>query len=452
MKIYLNTLMTVLVVLMMLAGCSAPPTQSAPVEPAATKVPEVQTEPTQAPVSQPTPTVNPNAEIVLNMVERLNAGDVDGSLAYFADDALSYFIGIPPTGIEYYSGAEALRPLWEYCVEDHFEWEIEVTSVAGDLVFAEAKTWLDFTRGLGVAPNEFTEVYQVKDGKITSYGSTMTEATLSRFKPAFYEAAPPEPTATPSSDAPVSEMTVTIADGTCTTDGPAALHAGEVTFTLNVEDQEKSLYALTLFNLDPGKDILDLMASTIGTTPPDWADTLLMEELGPGMNETYSITLEKGPLYVVCWSQPPALPIGNAGPIDVVMVAPTPTPPVRGEFDLMFTFADNRCTREGPEVLPSGAINVIMNMQGLDKYKRANVVVFFTLDPDYGLEDLIDAIWMPAPPEWAHEIYKRGAYPGEVMVHDFTVEAGPLYYVCLSGESEETAKLVGKGGPLEVSP
>lgn len=451
MKIHLNMLTFILIFMMGLAGCGSPAvrpaeTQVEPGQPAATKA-----APTEPSPNPPAPAIDPNAEVVLNMVERLNAGDVDGSLAYFSDNALSYFIGMPPTGIEYYWGAEALRPVWEYCVEDHFEWEIEVTRVTGDLVFAKAKTWLDFTRGLGVAPNEFTEVYQVKDGKITSYGSTMTEAALARFKPAFYEVAPPEPTAAPSSDTPVSEMTVTIADGTCTTDGPAALQAGQVTLTLNVEDQDKSFYALTLFNLDPGKDILDLMASTVGM-PPDWADILLMKELGPGKSETYTITLEKGPVYLICWSQPPALPIGNAGPIDVVTAAPTPPPPVRGESDLMFTFADKRCTYEGPEMLPSGATTVIMNMQELDKYKIANVVVFFTLDPGYELKDLIDTIWMPAPPKWAHEIYKREAYPGEVVVHEFTAEAGSLYYVCLSGESEETAKLVGKGGPLEVSP
>jgi hypothetical protein len=38
------------------------------------------------------------------MIERLNAGDVEGSLAYFADDAVVYFMGFPPTGIEVYKG------------------------------------------------------------------------------------------------------------------------------------------------------------------------------------------------------------------------------------------------------------------------------------------------------------------------------------------------------------
>jgi hypothetical protein len=90
-----------------------------------------------------------------------------------------------------------------------------------------------------------------------------------------------------------------------------------VRVTLNVEDQDKSMYALTLFNLDPGKDILDLMISTAGV-PPYWADMLLIGELGPGKSETFMFTLEKGPVYLICWSMPPDLPIGTAGPFQVL--------------------------------------------------------------------------------------------------------------------------------------
>jgi hypothetical protein len=112
-------------------------------------------------------------------------------------------------------------------------------------------------------------------------------------------------------------MTVTIAGDTCTTDDPIALKAGEVKVTWIVQDQDKSRYALTLFNLDPGKDILGLMVATIGL-PPSWGDMLLPAELGPGKNETYTLKVEKGPLYLIFWSQPPDLPIGNSGPIPVV--------------------------------------------------------------------------------------------------------------------------------------
>jgi hypothetical protein len=116
---------------------------------------------------------------------------------------------------------------------------------------------------------------------------------------------------------PRSELTVTIAGGTCTTDAPLALKAGDVKVSWNVQDQDKSKYALTLFTLDPDKDLLDLMVATYGQ-PPSWGDMVLYEELDPGESKTYPLKLESGPLYLICWSKPPDLPIGNSGPIPVV--------------------------------------------------------------------------------------------------------------------------------------
>lgn len=437
MKHRLSVLIIVLTAFACLAGCAPAPLAAQP--------PAVQANPADL-------ADDPYAQVVLKMVERLNAGDIDGSLAYFAGDALSYFVGMPPTGMEFYDGAEALRPTWEFCVSDHFEWELEITNVEGEFVYANARTWLDFTRQLGVAPNEFTEVYQVRDGKIVTYGSTMTEAALAKFKPAFYEAVPPEPAEAPPAVPPASEMTVTLADGTCTTDVSGALQAGDVSVIVNVEDQGKPIYAVTLFSLEDGKDMLDLMASTVQDSPPSWTKSILMKEYGPGESEAYSLTLKEGQVYLVCWSKPPALPIGNAGPFDVVPVEDTPPAPVRGESDVMVTFADKQCSYEGPAVLPGGDVKVIMNMQGQDPYKTANGLMFFTLESGYDLDDLVDSIWMPAPPDWSRMIFFHEAYPGEAAEFTLSIEAGPLYYVCLSGEAEDTAILVGKGGPMEVSP
>jgi limonene-1,2-epoxide hydrolase len=300
-----------------MAGCTAPSNQPPASQVAPTQPPASQVPPTQPPESQATPNAKINSEIVQNMVQRLNAGDVEGSLAYFADDAMGYLMGFPPTGIEIYQGKEKLRALWEDSVANHFKWEIEITHAGVDKVDVRAKTWHDFTKQLGVAPLEYIDVYEVKDGKIITYGSWLTQESLARFKPAFAKAVPPEPTATPLSDPPMSDMTITIAGGTCTTDRAVNLQAGEIKVTLKVEDTDNSRYALTLFNLDPGKDFLDLMVATVGMAP-SWGDMLLEAELGPGQSNTYTVKLEKGPLYMICWSQPPDLPIGNAGPFAVV--------------------------------------------------------------------------------------------------------------------------------------
>lgn len=275
-------------------------------------------QPTPAPTSPPaTEQTQPTApEVIEAMVASMNAGDVEGSLAYFADDAVAYIIGLPPTGMEVYAGKEQIRVLWQDSVANHFQWEVNISSMDGNIVFVKAKTWHDFTRQLEVAPLEYSDVYEVKDGKITTYGTTITAEALARFMPAFEEVVPPDEPAAPSTATPVSEMTIIIEGGTCTLKNPAPLKAGEIKVTLNIKDQEKELYALTIFNLSPDKDMLDLMASTVGM-PPSWADILLFEESEPGTNNTYTFTVEKGPVYMICWSKPPDLPIGNAGPIEV---------------------------------------------------------------------------------------------------------------------------------------
>ena len=80
MKIKLIVLISVLVATACLVGCATPATQPTP----------TQAPPTQPPVSQKTPQHKLNAEIVQKMVDKLNAGDLEGSLAYFTDDARIY--------------------------------------------------------------------------------------------------------------------------------------------------------------------------------------------------------------------------------------------------------------------------------------------------------------------------------------------------------------------------
>jgi hypothetical protein len=278
---------------------------------------DVQVIPDSTPTVVPSPEPKPEtpSEVVQEMVTRMNAGDVEGSLAYFADDAMVYIIGLPPTGMEVYAGKEQIRALWEDSLANHFQWKTEIKSVDGNIVNIEAKTWHDFTRQLGVAPLEYNDVYEVKDGKITTYGTTITPDALAKFMPAFEEAVSLEP-AVPSTEKPVSEMTVVIEDGSCTLTNPAPLQAGEIKVTLDIKDTNKDLYALTIFNLGQDKNMLDLMASTTGM-PPAWAYDLMMAEPKPGTNNNFNFTVEKGPVYMICWSQPPVLPTGNAGPIEV---------------------------------------------------------------------------------------------------------------------------------------
>jgi ketosteroid isomerase-like protein len=302
--VFLGILVAVGLLAVGLTGCASPASTPSPTA-------------TSAPVVV-NPAENPNAKIVLQMVRDLLAGDIDGSLAYFAEDARSYFIGMPPTGMEFYQGREALRPMWEFCVSDNFDWEATITKVEGDLVYVNARTWLDFTRQLGVAPNEFVDVYEVKDGKIIIYGSIMTEEALEEFKPALEEVMPSEPPPAPASDIPLTEINVTIADGTCSADWPSYVQAGEVTVNMEVRDQDQEKYAVLFFTLEEGKGLVDLMASSLRPMPPSWSKNVFFEELLPGESQSKKFTAKVGNLYLMCWSKPPDLPIGNAGPFVVV--------------------------------------------------------------------------------------------------------------------------------------
>lgn len=289
--------------------------------PAPTVVPDTPVPPTAVPPTAPPPkseeeSTLSNAAIVQDMIDRLNAGDVEGSLDYFAEDAFIYFVGMPPTGMEYYKGRDQIRPMWEYCKDDNFLWETEITSEKGDLVYVHAWTWLDFTRDLGTAPNEFMDIYRLEDGKIVEYYSIITETALAKFKPALLAVMPLE-TASKPVGAPADAVTITIANGTCTYEGPRALQKGEVKITLDIQDKNKFLYALTAFTLDGEHDMVDLMASTMRDVPPSWAEMIFIEEIQPAKVETYTLNIEEGPIYMVCWSQPPDLAIGNIGPFEV---------------------------------------------------------------------------------------------------------------------------------------
>jgi hypothetical protein len=191
--------------------------------------------------------------------------------------------------------------------------------VEDGVVYAESKTWMDFTRELGVAPNDWHEVFTVEDGKITGYWSVITEEALAEFRPALCAALPeacPEPAAPPDAE-PVSEITITIENGTCPYDGPMVLQAGDVNVTAAVKDETGEKYAVSFFTIEPNHDFVNLMASTYNPGPPAWSDIVWLKEVPPGETINQFFTAKEGLLYMICWTDPPAWPIGQAGPFEV---------------------------------------------------------------------------------------------------------------------------------------
>ncbi len=305
------------IIVLSVVGCTSTVSQTSPTP---GRTPEVDVLPTATQPVEPTPTVEPAVAIVIEMVERVNAEDYAGAAELFADEAMVYLIGMPPTGMEIYRGKEQFRTFLEACCTgQNFVWEVTPGHVEDGTVFVEAKTWMDFTRELGVAPNSFHEVFVVRDGKITLYASTMTEEALAIFKPVLREVMPELFEVTlPENETPASEVTVTIADGTCAYDGPMTLQAGELTVNVAVQDQRAEKYAVSFFTLDADKDKIDLMASTNRSGPPSWSEMVFLKELAPNESQTYKgFYIEEGLLYMICWAGSPDIPVGNAGPFVV---------------------------------------------------------------------------------------------------------------------------------------
>ena len=128
------------------------------------------------------------AKVVTDHLIPFKAGDLEGALAYYADDAIYRIEFMDET----YTGADEILAWWEGLQEQHFDIEVEVVDVDGNKVTTHTKTWIDFTREMGIAPLEATEVYVVEDGKITSGTWTPTEETVAKLQAAMAPEALPE--------------------------------------------------------------------------------------------------------------------------------------------------------------------------------------------------------------------------------------------------------------------
>jgi hypothetical protein len=123
------------------------------------------------------------AAVAIASVDTISAGDVDASLATFADDAVVNILlpGAPET----HTGKEEIRAWLESLAAGHWEGGVEILQVEGDTVTTRLTSSMDPTRALGVAPLVGTDVYIVQEGKITSYTWTPTEETAAKLQAAM---------------------------------------------------------------------------------------------------------------------------------------------------------------------------------------------------------------------------------------------------------------------------
>lgn len=273
------------------------------------------------PLANAEPTESLLAAVVMGTAERYNEGDLEGAMSSWADDAVFYMFGMPPTGSEMALGQDEIRATFEENIANNARWEVAIDQIKGNIVRAHAKNWHDFTRQIGAAPLEANTIYVIEDGKIVNYTWILSEESALKLKAALAEVMPVEPEPEASAADPVSELTITIAGQTCSYDGPLALQAGVIQLTVDVQDIDKDGYAVSLFTLDEasgeGKDFIDLMASTYRSMPPSWSKMIWLAEVDPGSKETFSVSLTEGPVYMICWVDPPEEAMGNIGPFEV---------------------------------------------------------------------------------------------------------------------------------------
>ncbi len=133
----------------------------------------------------PTPGATSAWEVVQDSMKPFSAADLDGALAYWADDARVKLIGVPPGEPDTYEGKQQLRVWFESLFAEHFEIQEELIEAEGDILTVKALSWSDPTRHLGVAPLEATEVYVFKNGKIASLTWMISPASQSKLQAAM---------------------------------------------------------------------------------------------------------------------------------------------------------------------------------------------------------------------------------------------------------------------------
>lgn len=250
--------------------------------------------------AQPSP-----EEMLADMADALNAGDVDAAMAFFADDAVVKLVpALPPGSPDTYSGAEEIRGWFEELMAGNFEMDVEVLDVQGDTVTTRTSTWMDATRQMGVAPLVATETYSIRDGKIRGFNWAISEESLAKVEAALRPA-----------------MTVVFDGDVCSYEGPTAIPAGTVDVNCRITGQPRDGYALVVATLDEGKTFEDLDAWPSIDQPP-WLTLLAFQETQEGAPDdlppfSFSAGETQGPIFVVCFSREPGAKVGTLGPIEV---------------------------------------------------------------------------------------------------------------------------------------
>lgn len=117
-----------------------------------------------------------------DMLAKLEAGDIDGALAYYSEDHVGALIPAPPGGSGIIRGNDEERARMEevYALNPSHEiWDCETS---GNTTTCAASYEGDDTRSMGIGPIEFVIEFVVEDGLITSDTWTMTDESLAALE------------------------------------------------------------------------------------------------------------------------------------------------------------------------------------------------------------------------------------------------------------------------------
>jgi hypothetical protein len=124
--------------------------------------------------------------VFTTLVTAVNAHNVDAALALFADTATVRIVPAPPPPErELYTGRQEIRTWLEGQVAQNIRVESRSLQVEGDRVTDQTQVYENVFRMLGLDFIETTTVVVVSGGRVTSFTSTQTPASLARLQAAL---------------------------------------------------------------------------------------------------------------------------------------------------------------------------------------------------------------------------------------------------------------------------
>jgi hypothetical protein len=116
--------------------------------------------------------------VAMNLAEAVNAQDLDGALALFADDAV-----VNSGGPEPFTGKAEIQGWLEGMFADNFKLEIEILEVSGDKVVEKDTMTMDSLSALGLGSLEGISEITVQGGKITALDFIFSDSTPEPSRP-----------------------------------------------------------------------------------------------------------------------------------------------------------------------------------------------------------------------------------------------------------------------------